>query len=165
MITCVYCQQANSVQATLCQKCGKSLQVSRAAWQLGLATKAVEGGNYLEAEGSLARADAAMLPVSPAERAIYLLTARAFWLQGCIYASKGLYEEAERELLLAVGQLAGRADGEAVLADVYNRLGNVCFYKSRRSAAASYYEQSSSLAVAVAAPVIAARAYNNLGNV
>ncbi len=106
-----------------------------------------------------------MLPISPAERAIYLLTARAFWLQGCIYASKGLYEEAERELMLAVGQLTGRVGGEVVLADVYNRLGNVCFYKGRRGEATSYYEQSSSLAVAMEAPVIAARAYNNLGNV
>lgn len=161
---CLACGLNNQRDATSCANCGAELSAARASYYLNLASTDVEQGDYVSVAANLAKADGVIVGVSLAQQAQHLLTARAAWVQGCLYSSQGLNAVAQDEFMKVYDQLTGRPMGIALLANTCNRLGNLSFYQGARSNSINYYEQSAELAVQAGDHVIAARAYNNLGN-
>lgn len=162
---CFNCGEPNQRDALTCVSCGASLRAPRAKLYLDEAEAAVNKGNYEVAAANLTRADQEILLLTRAQRQEYLFAARAFWLQGSIYYSKGEMEAARAELLLAQRDLESHSGGRAMFADVLNRLGNIDYLQGRIDEAIVFYERSSEMAMAAGAHVVAAKVLGNLSNI
>lgn len=162
---CLECKTENMQYETNCRQCGVSLHPSLALLYLDRAEEEIGRGQYEAAGLNMIKADQEMLASSKEQREKHQLSARAFWLQGCIYYQKGKMEEARTELLLARRVLEGIADGEELLADIENRLGNIYYYEGELGLAAEHYRQSSEVAIIAKAYPSAVKAITNLGNI
>ncbi len=162
-VKCFECNAANSETARTCVKCSASLRPALAQLHLDRAEVDVNKGSYQQASKNMAKADAEMLVLSSDERDKYMLTARAFWLQGSIYYYKGMMQEAEQELLLAQRNLEQHPNSAELLALVLNRLGGISYYANRPDEAADLFHRSSDLAMQVGAYATASKAIGNIG--
>ncbi len=164
-MNCLECRADNPTRAPLCRQCGASLRPARANLYLDNTDASLDQGHYDEAREHLAHADTEMALLSPEQRDKYLLTARAFWLQGSIFYSRGEMAPAKEELNLARAALEGRQHGQLLLADTLNKLGNVCYHQGEMDAAIEYYQHSSVVGLQAGSYGVASKATNNLGNI
>lgn len=162
-INCLNCNSENHESERVCTTCGASLRPAIAQYYLDLADAEVTKGRYDLASKHLTKADAEMLNLSNEERKKYMFSARAFWLQGCIYYYKGMLVEAEQELLLAHNDLKQRSDGSNLYALILNRLGSIAYYSNKLEAAREWYQQCIELAMRDGDYATASKAIGNLG--
>ena len=161
-IKCFECNADNRETARTCVKCKASLRPALAQLYLDRADADISKGSYQQAGKNMAKADAEMLLISNEERDQYSFSARAFWLQGCIYFYKGMMTEAEQELLLARSSLE-QGGGAGLLALVLNRLAHVASFEGRFDEAMALLRQSIEQALQAGDYNTAAKATANLG--
>ncbi len=164
-IICPSCAAANAEKTTSCAVCGHPLVVAHTIFYLDRATADVAAGNYDQARAYLSKADTQMLSLTGDERRAYLLTARAFWIQGRIYIQRGQPEEARQELLLALQNVDGVEGGGRVQVETLHSLGTAAYYLDHVEEATDYYTKASALAVQIAEHGLASRAFAHIGNV
>ncbi len=162
---CFNCNTRNREAALICISCGESLRAPRAKLYLDRAEADINRSNFEQAAANVTQADNEILALTSEEREKYLFNARAFWLQGCIYYSKGMVREAKAELLLAQNNLEQRTGGRALFADVLNKLGNVVYYEAQMDDAIAYYQRSMEVALAIGAYNVTTRVTSNIGNI
>ncbi len=162
-VKCLECEAENSDAERVCHKCGTSLRPALAMLYLERSEAEISRGRYDLASKNLTKADAEMLAMSTEERNKYMLTARAFWLQGSIYYFKGMMQEAEQELALAHQNLEQHPNGAELLALVLNRWGSIAYYDNRPDEAVVRYRRSNELAMQIGAYATASKAIGNLG--
>lgn len=161
MMKCLNCQTENDEQNITCRTCGLSLHSARANLYLDRAEVSINSGRSDEASASMVMADREMLTLSSEQRSQYLLTARAFYLQGLIYYNRGALDQARAELLLVVRNLEARTDGAALLVKAFNVLGNASYYQGQIDEALTHYQRSSEIAISVGDHIGASRALGN----
>ena len=159
---CLECKATNFEEAHTCERCHASLRPARAMLYLDRATTAAHNSRYDLATAHLSQADVEMLALSQAERDHYLLTARAFQIQGLIYYANGRIDDAKAEILLAVQNLEQQHEGDELLATALGRLGNISYYQGELDSAISYYKRSSDSAVQAKSHVVAAKTLTNM---
>lgn len=162
---CVTCGDENKEDARACATCGASLRVAHVQFHLDQAESSTISSNFEQATKRLAAADLEMTSLSLAQRSQHFFSARAFWIQGRIYFGKGMLNEAAAEMLLAESELREHPLGSRLLAQVLNGLGTISYYQNLTDEASGYFRRSSSLALAVGEHAVAAKAFNNLGNI
>ncbi len=160
---CLECKATNVEEAHSCVRCAVSLRPARAMLYLERATTAAHNSRYDLATAHLSQADVEMLALSQAERDHYLLTARAFEIQGHIYYANGRMDEARAELLLAIKNLEQQHEDNELLATTLGRLGNISYYQGELSGALNYYKRSSEAAVRAKSHIVAAKTLTNMG--
>jgi tetratricopeptide (TPR) repeat protein len=162
---CFNCNTRNREAALICVSCGASLRAPRAKLYLDRAEADINRANFEQATTNVTQADNEILALTSEDREKYLFNARAFWLQGCIYYSKGMTKEAKAELLLAQSSLERHPGGRALFADVLNKLGNVVYLDGQLDEAIAYYQRSIEVALAIGAFNVTTRAIGNIGNI
>ncbi len=162
---CVTCGAENQEDAQACATCGASLRVPRVQLYLDQAESSTISSNFEQATKRLAAADLEMISLSLVQRSQHFFSARAFWIQGRIYFGKGMLNEAAAEMLLAESELREHPLGARLLSQVLNGLGTISYYQDLSDEASGYFRRSSSLALAVGEHAVAAKAFNNLGNI
>lgn len=162
---CLHCDTVNNETARTCKGCGTLLHAARAQLYLTRAAEAIDKGKYNEAATQISKADAAMLTVDHQQRNEYLLSAQAFWLQANIYYSSSLMSEARAELRLAQQLLVTQPNGQKLLAQVLNKIGNTYYYELDYDTAQPFYERSLELAVQSQAFDVATKAASNIGSI